>query len=105
MLRKVLSPHEAFKLFEKWKVEREALRVVSSSTPPYQFDAFIAEVLTDAERLIFDGCSSSVMDKHWNLRGAKYTCEERIEDSMNSFTLILTVNLKSGELLLFGRHI
>ena len=70
MLPKVLSPHEAFKLFEKWKVEQEALRVVSSSRPPYQFDAFIAEVLTDAEKLILDGCSDSTMDKHWNLKGA-----------------------------------
>ena len=105
MLPKVLSPHEAFKLFEKWKVEQEALRVVSSSRPPYQFDAVIAEVLTGAEKLIFDGCSGSAMDKHWNLKGAKFTCEERIEGPKNTFALILRVNLKSGELLLFGKHV
>jgi hypothetical protein len=105
MLRKVLSPHEAFKVFEKWKVEQEALRVVSSSRPPYQFDAVIAEVLTDVEKLILDGCSGSTMDKHWNLKGAKFTCEERIEGPKNTFAIILTVNLKSGELLLFGKHV
>ena len=105
MLRKVLSPHEAFKVFEKWKVEQEALRLVSSNSRPYQFDAVIAEVLTDVEKLILDGCSGSTMDKHWNLKGAKFTCEERIEGPKNTFAIILTVNLKSGELLLFGKHV
>ena len=49
MLRKVLSPHEAFKVFEKWKVEQEALRVVSSSRPPYQFDAVRFQCLSIVE--------------------------------------------------------
>ena len=45
------------------------------------------------------------MDKHWNLKRAKFTCEERIEGPKNRFALILSVNLESGELLLFGKHV
>jgi hypothetical protein len=105
MLPKVLSSHEAFSIFDKWKVEQQALRVVSSRRPPFKFDVVIAGVLEDSEKLILVRRSSSTIDEYWSLKGAKFTCEEPIEDSENSFALFLTINLPSGELLLFGKHV
>jgi len=61
---KVLSSREAFSLFENWKVEQQALHLVSSRRPPYKFEVVIRDVLTDSEKLMLLGCSGSTIDKH-----------------------------------------
>jgi len=104
MLPKVLSSLEAFTLFENWKVEQQPLHLVATNRPPYRFEVVIGDVLTDSEKLILVGRLGSTIDKHWNLKGARFTCESPVRDSKN-FALFLTVNLANGELLLFGKHV
>jgi hypothetical protein len=105
MLPRVLSSPEAFSLFENWKVEQQALHVVSTRRPPYKYDVVIRDVLTDSEKLMLVGCLGSIIDKYWDLKGAKFTYELPSANSKNTFDVILTVNLASGELLLFGKRV